>query len=439
MAKIMPFKGYRYSTDKIENPAEVMAPPYDSLSDEEDVSYYDMSPYNAVRLVSKRNHESHNDCYERSKDFLNSWIDDRILVKEDKPAIYVYEETVTINGENYYSRGIVSLLELTEYEKGVVVPCEEPSTHSINDRLSMISATESNNSLVSCMYTDISKGISSLFAEVQEIKPQMEFVTSNDQRHKLWVITDENKIKLVQKELEDKKIFIVDGHNRYEACLEYKKNAMKKGDYTGKESYNYIMTLISYAGDDGRVHMPVHRLVKCGVNFSDVYLVAGIQDNFKVEKIIVDKSDDDMGETMRRQIATQRQETKFALYMGTDFFYKLTFKGEKYLNSIMPDVSDSYRNLDLNILNKLMFEEQFGINESNEAERVTYTRSINEGIAAVDNKEYTCLFVVNPVRPPQFEAMTKTGEKLPKRSVSIFPKPATGIVIHKFCKDLLND
>ena len=435
MATIMPFKGYRYNSDKFENIADVMAPPYDALSDEETDSYYDRNPYNAARLVSQKKYDTDSDldnCYTRSRDFLKSWIKSGVLVQDEKPGFYVYEETVTINRENYYNRGIVGLLELTEYGEGVVVPCEEPSTDSKNDRLRMISTSGSNNSLISCIYTEKSKGIATLMAEVSGRPADMDFVTENGQRHKLWAVTDSEQIDMISQEIRQKKIFIVDGHNRYEACLEYKKQKMSESGYTGNESYNYVMALISDSRDDGRVHMPVHRLVKCKKSFSEVYFIAGLQECFHVEKIIVDKTDDDLGETMRKLIATQRKEAKIAMYTGKDYFYRFIFKGEKYLAQVMPDVSDSYRMLDLNILNKLILEEQMGINLSTESERIAYTRDINQGIKAVDNGEYDCMFIINPVRPPQFSAMTETGERLPRRSVSIFPKPATGIVIHKF-------
>ena len=440
MANIMPFRGYRYSSEKIENIADVMAPPYDSLSIEETDSYYDLNPYNAVRLVAQQNKDGNpDDEYAKTRDFLESCIRDGVLVKENKPSFYVNEETVTVNRENYYNRGIVALLELTDYDKGIVVPCEEPSTDSKNDRLNLIKTSQSNNSLISCMYTESSKSIAAMMAEITCKPADMDFVTLNDKRHKLWVIDSEELIGMIQKELSDKKLFIVDGHNRYEACLEYKKSKMADADYTGKESFNYVMALISDSGDDGRIHLPVHRVVKCSKKFSEAYLIAGLTDNFVVEKIIVDMNDDDICETMRKQIATQRKETKIAMYTGQDYFYRFTFKGDKYLESILPDVSESYRHLDLTVLNKLIFEEQLGITAENEEERVDYTRSPMDGKRAVQNGEFTCMFVINPVRPPQFKAMTETGERLPKRSVSIFPKPATGIVIHKFTDNIEND
>lgn len=440
MANIKPFRGYRYSSEKIENIADVMAPPYDALSVEETDSYYDLNPYNAVRLVAQQNKDADPaDEYIKTRDFLDGCIKDGVLVKEKKPSYYVYEETVTVNRENYYNRGIVALLELTDYDRGIVVPCEEPSTDSKNDRLNLIKVSQSNNSLISCMYTESSKSLAAMMAEITCKPADMDFVTTNDKRHKLWVIDSEELTAMIERELSSKRLFIVDGHNRYEACLEYKKNKMKEADYTGKESFNYVMALISDSSDDGRIHLPVHRLVKCNKRFSEVYLIAGLTDNFTVEKIIVDLNDDDICETMRKQIATQRKETKIAMYTGQDYFYRFTFKGDKYLETIMPDASVSYRQLDLAVLNKMILEEQLGITAENEEERVDYTRSLTEGKKAVDNGEFTCMFVVNPVRPPQFNAMTETGERLPKRSVSIFPKPATGIVIHKFTEDIEND
>ncbi len=440
MAKVMPFRGYRYNQGKIDNIQDVMAPPYDALSEEEADSFYDKNPYNAARLVTQKKQADdteENNCYTRSRDFLKKWIEEDILVKEDKPAFYVYEETVTIHGENYYNRGIVGLLELADYSDGIVVPCEEPSTNSKNDRLKMISTSGSNNSLISCVYTEQSKAIAALLAEISGSKADMDFVTDNGQRHKLWAIKDDKDIRMIQKEIGEKKIFIVDGHNRYEACLEYKKQMMNNPSYTGRESFNFAMALISDSHDDGRIHMPVHRLVKCKNSFSEVYFIAGLQDHFGLEKIIVDKNDDDLGETMRKLIYTQRKEAKIAMYTGKHYFYRFIFKDEKYLNEIMPDVSESYRFLDLNILNKLILEEQMGINPATETERISYTRDLSSGVKAVDSGEYNCMFVINPVRPPQFSAMTKTGERLPKRSVSIFPKPATGIVIHKFEEDFI--
>lgn len=435
MAIIKPFYGYRYNPAAIEKPGEVMAPPYDSLSDAQTDSCYDLNPYNAARLVSTRTYETDTDtdnCYTRARAFLEDWINENILIKEDKKSFYVYEQTITVNREKYYNRGVIGLLKLTDYEDGIVVPCENPSTDSKLDRLNMVKTTQANNSLVSCMYTDRNRPLSSLLAKISESVPETEFITPNDGiTHKLWVIKDDETISFIAKAFEDKKLFIVDGHNRYEACLEYKNECMKKSGYTGDESFNYIMALISDSKEDGRVQMPIHRLITKEKKFNEDYIIAGLQDNFTIEKIIVDKIDDDFSNTLRKQITTQRKETIFAIYTGKDYFYRFRFKDNGYIKSLLPSASDIYSNLDISILNKLVLEEQLNMDPDGD-NRIEYTRSLRDGINAVDSGEYSCLFVLNPVRTWQVEGLINFGEKLPKRSVSIFPKPATGIVIHKF-------
>ena len=50
MAKIAPFCGLRYNGEKLENLAEVVMPPYDVLSPDEQEFLHQISPYNMVHL-----------------------------------------------------------------------------------------------------------------------------------------------------------------------------------------------------------------------------------------------------------------------------------------------------------------------------------------------------------------------------------------------------
>ena len=46
MAKISAFKGWRYNTDNISNIEDVIVPPYDVITPEEQEGYYNKSPHN---------------------------------------------------------------------------------------------------------------------------------------------------------------------------------------------------------------------------------------------------------------------------------------------------------------------------------------------------------------------------------------------------------
>jgi uncharacterized protein (DUF1015 family) len=51
MAEIKPFKGLVYNIDLVDDPAKVMAPPYDVISGEKREDLYDNSEFNVVRLI----------------------------------------------------------------------------------------------------------------------------------------------------------------------------------------------------------------------------------------------------------------------------------------------------------------------------------------------------------------------------------------------------
>ena len=50
MAKVSPFKGWRYNEDIITLLGDVIVPPYDVITKEEQDGYYDKSPYNYIRI-----------------------------------------------------------------------------------------------------------------------------------------------------------------------------------------------------------------------------------------------------------------------------------------------------------------------------------------------------------------------------------------------------
>ncbi|MCX7714444.1 MAG: DUF1015 domain-containing protein [Clostridia bacterium] len=435
MANIIPFKGYRYNKEKVGNLGAVMSPPYDSISKEEQAALYSVHENNVVRLVLGMEYENDTDSnnkYTRAANYLNEWIAKDILVRDKKDAIYLYEQIITVNDTQFSNKGFVVLLELEEFEKGGIMPCEQAITSSKMDRFNLLKATRANISMINCMYVETEKVLANMINELSEEEPDMDFVTEEGTRQRLWMITYEPTIEFIKKNMADKRIFITDGQNRYETCLEYKKQMMEQNpNHTGKEPYNYIMALLINAHADGLVQLPVHRLVSCPQGFKEDYFVSGAQDHFKVEKIIVDTNIEELVDTMKKQIATPRKENRIALYCGEDYFYRLTFTDREYLKNLMPDKSEAYRSLDVTVLNELLLNELLHIDESNYHEYVTFTKKSVEGVRAVKDKKYDCMFLINPTKPYQISEVAIAGEKMPERSICIFPKPATGIIINK--------
>ncbi len=413
-----------------------MAPSYDIINNDEKIALYEMHPNNAVRLVLGVNQETdteENNRYTRSAAFLNDWIKEGILVQDSEPAIYLYSQTEEVNQIVNSNRGFIALMKIEDYLKGTIMPCEEINPESVDNKFKLLKATDANRSLINCMYVEPEKKLQNLMNEITQTEPTMSFSDSKEIIHKLWKITDPETINFITETLANKIIYIEDGQNRYDAALRYRNVCrLENPNHTGEEDYNYIMAYLTNAKDDGLVELPVHRLVKFPKGFREEYVVAGMQDRFKAEKIIVDISDDDLGETIRKQIATMRRETKIAMYCGGNYFYRMTLINPDCMKDFLPDKSEAYRTLDVSVFNYLIAGELLNIPESKIDERIDYVNTANDGIEKVKSGEYGCLFMLNPVKSYQVGEVAAFGEKLPKRSICILRKPSTGIVINKF-------
>ena len=78
MAKVVPFKGLRYNTERFANLDDVTAPPYDIISDEEQRELYTKNEHNIIRIDYGMEFDTdtdENNRYKRAGDTLRRWID----------------------------------------------------------------------------------------------------------------------------------------------------------------------------------------------------------------------------------------------------------------------------------------------------------------------------------------------------------------------------
>ena len=142
MAKVVPFKGFRYNTEKFNNLDSVTAPPYDIISADGQQELYNKDEYNIVRIDDGMEFDSDtddNNRYTRSGDYLNKWINEQVLVREDESAFYIYEQIFSLNdGKPAHSlKGIISLVQLAEFSENVILPHEETISKAKDDRLGL--------------------------------------------------------------------------------------------------------------------------------------------------------------------------------------------------------------------------------------------------------------------------------------------------------------
>lgn len=434
MANIRPFKGYFYNSEKVGNLATVVAPTKYNTSEHEQSELYDMNEYNAIRLFDGKTlagDDALNNKYTRARQYLKDWIANDVLVRDNEDAIYLYEETIELNGTSYQNLTYVTLLEIEELGQDIHM-CEEIREISKQDRYDLLKATNSDLSMISCLYIDRDKQLYRLMTNLSRREPAFEFDSTDfDMHQRIWRITDKDIIDGVCDYMKHLKLYITDGQTRYATCLQYR-DYMKENNpnHTGDELYNYTMVSLFDSNSDGFTVMPEHRKIKLPNGYSEELLVALAQEHFKVEKIIVDNHDDTINNIMKKQIQTKHLETCFAVYAGGDYFYRLTLTDTDYIKrELLPKMSEYYCGVDTVVLRKLIINDIFGIEEDYE-ELVTTTISTNECMRALAMGDADVMIVLNPVKAEEIENVTAADELFPFRTLSIFPKPSVGAIIN---------
>lgn len=438
MAKVVPFKGLRYNTEKFNNLDSVTAPPYDIISADGQQELYNRDEYNIVRIDDGMEFDSDtddNNRYTRSGDYLNKWINEQVLVREDEPAFYIYEQIFSLNdGKPAHSlKGIISLVQLAEFSENVILPHEETISKAKDDRLRLMYATGANTSPIYSLYLDEEETIARLIEANSEDEPDVTFTTSEEVKQNIWVIKDKAVLDRITALFANKRIYIADGHHRYETALNYRRERhAADGSEVGTKDYDYVMMMLVSASNSGLFVFPTHRLIKNIDRFDETMLVGFLTEDFSAAKIYF--TEGDYASIITDKLAEALDDKLFALYTGGNYYYLLRLKNLAAADAAEPDKSEAYRHLDVTVLHKLILEKYLGIDEENmkNQKNLVYIRDAADAVKAVQSGEFQCAFLINPTKISEIRDVASANEKMPQKSTYFWPKLVTGLVINKF-------
>ena len=424
MATVKGFKGLRYNTAKSGSLGTLVCPPYDIISEEQREKFIEENPYNIIRLELPAGENK----YRQAGITLNDWLVSGILEKDEKDSIYVYEMVFTAQGKVNSVKGFVSLVKLREFSDNVILPHEETLSKAKADRFNLMSETNANFSQIYSLYMDEDGSVYDLIDSVSRGEPDMRVTDNDGTVHKMWCVSDESVIDAVSKKFADKKLYIADGHHRYETALNYHKHLCSNGDAVPGDLSGYIPMMLVNMENSGLVVFPTHRIVRDLPDFDEQNVTCGASDYFET-KIVTSSSE------MEGMLSACYDEGSkaFAMY-ANGHFTVMKLKDTEAVKKLLPEKSDAYCGLDVSVLHTLILERIMGIDKENMANQknLTYTRSFAEALAAVDDGKADCAFILNPTKVREIRDVALAGEKMPQKSTYFYPKLITGLVMNRF-------
>ncbi len=419
MAEIRPFRALRFDTEKAGKIEELVCPPYDIISEVQRQGYLEENENNIIRLELPKGEEP----YKTAGEVLKKWLDSGILKQDSEEAVYIYEEEFSINGIHAKFKGCIVI---EEFSKGVVLPHEETLSKAKEDRFNLMKATNCNFSQIYSLYMDSEHKIINRLDKLSECKPEIELTDGDEVTHRLWIVTDKEEIKAVCEDFADKKLYIADGHHRYETALNYRNYCRENGIGDGGE--DYVMMMLVDMEHDGLVVLPTHRLVRDLASFDKEKILSDCREYFEV----TEESDVNKAESKLKELYDEGKKA-FAFYSGGNGYDLLVLRDENVIAELLPEKSKASQGLDVTVLHTLVLEKIFGIDAENMAKQInlTYTRLFDEAVESVKTGKAQCSFILNPTRVTEIRDVAAAGEKMPQKSTYFYPKLITGLVMNK--------
>ncbi|RMF24373.1 MAG: DUF1015 domain-containing protein [Deltaproteobacteria bacterium] len=416
MARFRPFRGIRFSSEKVGRFETVVAPPYDVIDSSGRDRLLASGPYNVTRLILNPHGHA-----EAGREFRR-WLAEGVLVREDAPAFYVYRQDFELDG-THARVGVIGALHLEPFSRGVVRPHERTFDHHKRDRLDLTQEVRANLSPIFGLYSnpDFDPQPDGGWEAPAAIDVEHEGV-----RNRLWVVREAANIEAIERALAGRTVFIADGHHRYETALNYyaathggaEPPAGEDAPGDDQEPKAHVLAFLGRIEDPGMIILPTHR-VATSLGGADLARFAGqLCERFDAERI------GRSAEGRKQAVAwlDEQPGSRNAFVAGV---------GEDYLLLSRPKASEGPKagRLDVSVLHAEVLGA--ALREAGGGEpQLEYTASSSEAFDALDEGRAQAVFIMRATGAGEMAEVCLAGELLPQKSTYFYPKLLTGLVFH---------
>jgi uncharacterized protein (DUF1015 family) len=410
MSTLRPFRAYR---PKREFARDVASKPYDVLSSDEAREEVKGHPHSFLRVGKPEvdldpGIDLHDPkVYAKARENLVRLIDQKILIEDPEPYLYVYAQTM--EGRTQY--GIVGCASVEEYWNDTIKKHELTRKDKEEDRCNHVRVTNSHSGPIFLTYPDHTE-IDAIVSSTVGAPPENDHVAADGIRHQSWVIKDKGTIqKLQQLFAAIPHLYVADGHHRSAAAgIVGRERKLANPNHRGDEEYNFFLA-VCFPASQLRI-LDYNRVAKDLNGLSTQAFLDKLKGKFLVKPV------------QGRPRLSRKGE--FGLYLEKTW-YTMTAADELLKNS------DPVARLDVAILQNHLLDPVLGIKDPRTDKRIDFIggiRGLGELEKRVDSGQMTVAFSLFPTSIHELIAIADTGKIMPPKSTWFEPKLRDGLFVH---------
>jgi uncharacterized protein (DUF1015 family) len=252
---------------------------------------------------------------------------------------------------------------------------------------------------------------------------------------RVWKVDDAAVIEKVVSIMNDRPLYIADGHHRYETSLNYRNYMREQNPDAGPDQpYDFVMMYFSNMDDHGMTIWPTHRVIHSLEALDAAASIAEIGKYFDIEEFPFTEANE---KTVREAFLAKKQAsalTAFGLHVKGEPVYRLlTLKSARTMDEVFGDtIPEVFKELDVTVLHALILNKILGITQEAQEKQtnLVYVKSYDEAIKSTSIGGNQMVFILNATRIGQVKAVAEAGEVMPQKSTYFYPKLLTGLVLN---------
>ncbi|RLD19881.1 MAG: DUF1015 domain-containing protein [Bacteroidetes bacterium] len=410
MAKIRPFRAWRYNLQDGSVIEEYTSPLFDVAS-ERQIETLRQNKLNSIHLTLP----SGPNPSQRAKDTLARWKQDKVIIQDAEPAIYVYYQYFNLHNENkiHCRKGIIAMVKYPNDEDAAVDQIlihESTIKEAVESRKELLMETEICTSPTHGLYNDPTNELESLMDKSMNT-PLYDVTDYQGVRDVISVIKDDDGIKKIVALIAKKQIALADGHHRYQAGLDYRN---EQESPSGACNY-HLMYLTNSHADDFRI-LATHRLIH-KIVISEAEFITRARAYFDII--------DNVNPYDANDVILGKKWTFGAIFK--DNAYQLSLKKEmtKNFNS---EIHEAVRSLDVVIAHTFIIEKILALPVPSRltTEEVSFESNFSECLAMVDHEKAKMAIILNEISPEEVFKVGEKGAIMPQKTTFFHPKVVGG-------------
>lgn len=399
----------------------MIAPPYDVITPEDRVRYYAEDPHNVVRLIAGQVHETDHagdNKYTRAAAFFQAWLREGILRRESGRGFYVYRQMFADpeSGQPRARTGLLCVVRLEPFGQTVLAH-ERTHVRPRADQQSLTQAVEANLSPVFALYQHAGPRLAELMERTDRGEPRFS-IEADGEGHTVWRVEAPEAFHTLAAALADRRLFIADGHHRYETALKYRDwQVAAHPDALPRSAFNYVLMLLVDADDPQLRVLPTHRLIHDLPGLDPKAELRRLQERFSVTPVATEAA------LLQRLRKADAQHQVGLVLPGPAYFLLRIPRARGRAPADQLDVVALHRDV---------IAPEIGLHEGRleDEKHLAYTRDAAYAVDHVRRGRAQAAFLLQPTRVADVLAVAASGAVMPQKSTYFYPKPASGIVFN---------